>query len=872
MALLAPPDHADDYFDVLSLLRADETAAWDLKQQLEQADDKLNQAFYQGHNISRLVSTRAWIVEQFVLYCWRQNLLQQENLSLIAVGGFGRGELHPHSDVDLLILYQQQLPQQQIAGFVQNLWDLGLEVGHSVRNLSQTIELASQDVTVATNLMEARLMSGDAALFSTMMQQTDDRHLWSGPDFFKAKLQEQISRHKKCGGTAYNLEPDIKEGQGGLRDIQMVTWVAQRHFHVSSMHGLVDVGFLQPDEYIRLQKGQRKLWKIRFALHLLSGRKENRLLFEHQKKLAKIFGYVDDENSLAVEKLMQSHYRNAMHLELLNMRLLQLFEENILQKQSDKVIKPLSADFLIVNNYLEATDSKLFINRPQAIMEMFLHYQKHPEILGIRANTLRYLSRSLHIIDDQFRADTEIRQKFLQIFKQPTLVFKQLALMNALGILGLYLPVFGKIVGRMQYDLFHAYTIDQHSLFVLRNIRRMIRDGSQHPKAHQVSRNFQPGYILCLAGFLHDIGKGRGGDHAEIGAIEAAQFAADFALPKADKKLLIWLVKNHLLMSTVAQKQDISDPNVITDFTQVVQSQQQLDALYVLTIADICGTNPKLWNSFKDSLLSELYQRGSQQLQNNQAKQPLEQPLDSRGQDSRRQALKLIDKQQQQAIKKRWQTIPQRFFAHCSARQLAQISLAIEANQGRETVCITAKHHDGFELALYGRDHQGLFHHLIQLFAQYGINIVNARIFSGSNGTVIDTFHCLGDYDQNLLQQISGELLNVLQSQNYQLTQQTISPNARQQLFTQAPQINCSTGNNGKETRLEVKCTDHNGLLLIITACLLKHQLDVHGAKITTFGDRAEDVFWISHHNTAITAEQSQQLTQDLKQQLSIKQ
>lgn len=871
MALLAPPDHADDHFDVLSLLRAEETTAWDLKKQLEQADDKLNQAFYQGHNISRLVTTRAWIVEQFVLHFWRQGLAEQENLSLIAVGGFGRGELHPHSDVDLLILYQQQLPQQQIATFIQNLWDLGLEVGHAVRSLQQTIELATQDVAVATNLMEARLMSGNVALFATMMQQTNDRHLWSGPDFFKAKLQEQIGRHKKCGGTAYNLEPDIKEGQGGLRDIQMVTWVAQRHFHVSSMHGLVDVGFLQPDEYIRLQKGQRKLWKIRFALHLLSGRKENRLLFEYQKKMAKVFGYLDDENSLAVEKLMQSHYRNAMHLELLNMRLLQLFEENILQKQTDKTIKPLSADFLIVNNYLEATDSKLFINRPQAIMEMFLHYQKHPKILGIRANTLRYLSRSLHVIDDQFRADTEIRQKFLQIFKQPTLVFKQLSLMNALGILGLYLPVFGKIVGRMQYDLFHAYTVDQHSLFVLRNIRRMIRDGAKHPKAHQISRNFQPSYILCLAGFFHDIGKGRGGDHATIGAMEAAQFADDFKLPKADKKLLVWLVKNHLLMSTVAQKQDISDPMVVAGFTETVQSQQQLDALYILTIADICGTDPKLWNSFKDSLLFELYQHSSQQLASQQHNRN-EQPTDSRITDNRHQALKLIEPQQQPAIKKRWQTIPQRFFAHCSAEQLAQISLAIEHNQGQETVCITAKHHDGFELVLYGKDHQGLFHHLIQLFAQYGINIVNARIFSGKNGTVIDAFHCLGDYDQNLLQQISNELLKVLQSQNYRLKQQTINTTSRQQLFKQTPQINCTTGNNGKETRLEVKCTDHDGLLLIITACLLKHQLDVHGAKIATFGNRAEDVFWISHQNTAITSKQSKQLVKDLKQQLSFNQ
>ena len=349
MAQLAPPDHADDYFDLIELasLKGQPIAVY--KDLLKRSDSKLNQAFYQWKNISRLVKTRAWVVEQLVLELWRRNKLHQQQLSLVAVGGFGRGDLQPHSDVDLLILYDENLPADAVSEFIQNLWDLGLDVGHAVRTVEQSVQLATEDITVVTNLMESRFLMGEHQLFNEMYEQTNDRHIWSGRDFFQAKFKEQKDRHEKCGGTAYNLEPNIKEGQGGLRDIQMVTWVAQRHFHVSSMHGLVDVGFLHPEEYLQLQKGMRKLWKIRYALHLLVGRKEDRLLFEYQKDLAKIFSYEDDEESLAVEKFMQSHYRNAMQLEQLNMRLLQLFQENILQNHEDKQVNVLNVDFKIIN-------------------------------------------------------------------------------------------------------------------------------------------------------------------------------------------------------------------------------------------------------------------------------------------------------------------------------------------------------------------------------------------------------------------------------------------------------------------------------------------------------------------------------------------
>lgn len=861
MALLAPPDHADDYFDVLSLSVSEGAQAFELKKVLAAADSKLNEHFYQWQNISRLVRTRAWIVEQFVLHFWREQCGEQKHMALVAVGGYGRGDLQPHSDVDLLILYQGELAQTPLSQFIQNLWDLGLDVGHAVRTVEESVALAESDVTVATNLMEARFMTGCESLFDDMMRQCSDDIIWSGRDFFQAKYQEQGQRHKKCGGTAYNLEPNIKEGQGGLRDIQMVTWVAQRHFHVSTMHGLVDVGFLLPDEYISLQKGQRKLWKIRFALHLMAGRKEDRILFEYQKKLAAIFGYQDDDESLAVEKFMQSHYRNAMRLELLNMRLLQLFKENILQNNEDKNILELSDDFVIINRYLEAKSPQLFINQPAAIMDLFLCHQKHPEIEGIRANTLRYLSQSLHVIDDAFRNNAIIKEKFLSVFKQKDLVYSQLTMMNALGVLGLYLPVFGKIVGRMQYDLFHMYTVDQHSLFVLRNIRRIIRYDKPHEVAHQVASAFDAPYVLCLAGFFHDIAKGRGGDHAELGAIDAANFSDAFGLPTADKELLVWLVKYHLIMSVVAQKQDISDENVISNFADLVKDQRHLDALYVLTIADISGTDPKLWNSYKDSLLAELYQRTRQFLSNSE-------PTDQVAQ-SKTEALEILDDDKHKIIQALWQDIPDKFFDYTSVDQIALISDAIANNNNQETVCITDQHDDGFEVVIYGQDHKGLFHHVVQLLTQHQISIVNARIFSGKHAHVMDSFHCLGRYDAQLLAELSEQLLQVLKSKSYAVQGRQHRMDRREQHFSVATEISFTKGRNAEETRMEIKCADQQGLLANITAVFLAHDVDVHAAKIATFGHRAEDVFWLSHEEKALSKEKASQVMVDLNQALA---
>jgi len=862
MALLAPPDHAEEYLNIIALDTVeDEDYLGVLKQLLQQAEEKINADFYRWHNITRLVKTRAWLVEQFVLELWLRCDLQQYDLTLVAVGGFGRGDLQPFSDVDLLILFAEELPEEGLSLFVQNLWDLGLDVGHAVRKVGESVDLAEQNISVATNLMESRFLRGNPDLYDRMMALTDDQHMWSGRDFFQAKYAEQQQRHRKCGGSAYNLEPNIKEGPGGLRDIQMVTWVAQRHFHVKSMHGLVDVGFLHPDEYVRLQKGMRKLWKIRYALHLLADRKEDRLLFDHQKQLALVFGYQDDDESLGVEKFMQNYYRNAMRLEQLNMRLLQLFKENILQSNEDKQVTAINEDFSIINGFLEVNSRQVFLDRPAALFELFHHYQQNPKVYGIRANTQRHVSMSLHLIDDDFRNDDTVKAIFLNIFKHKNLVFSQLNLMNALGVLGQFLPVFGRIVGRMQYDLFHMYTVDQHTLFVVRNIRQIFLDNDSHALAHKVAGQFKRPYVLHLAGFFHDIGKGRGGDHSELGAEEARIFAAEFNLPKADGQLLVWLVKHHLVMSVVAQKQDINDPAVIKRFAELVRRQRYLDALYILTIADIEGTDPKLWNSYKDSLLSELYLRTTLHLDTSQQADAVEQ--------GKSEAQELIDASHLHAIEQLWQSFPERFFDYATPEQVAAVSLAIVENQGRDTVCVTDRHDDGFEVMFYGDNHLGLFHQVVEVFSNHNISVVNARIFSGNDGRILDHFHCLGDYDEDLLAHIESALLIALKTPVREIRKRDMVATRRERLFIEMPEITFTKGRDNNETRVDIKCSDHDGLLFNLTRIFVSHGIDMQAAKIATFGNRAEDVFWLSVNQQALPEDLQQTIAAEFKSLLS---
>jgi len=521
-----------------------------------------------------------------------------------------------------MILLQQEENQKTkdlIEKFLMLLWDIRLEIGHSVRTVEECVKESTNDITVATNIMEARLLTGSKTLFAQMKKETSADFIWDSKAFFQAKLEEQIQRSGKFNDTAYNLEPNIKESRGGLRDIQMIGWVAKRHFNAHSsnglnLHDLAKKGFLLEDELNTLLEGQHLLWRIRCSLHYLAGRREDRLLFDYQRDLAEEFGFQDKaENSRneAIEQFMQQYYRTVIELERLNEMLLQHFREAIIYADIDTEAEMINDSFQIRNGYIETTSENIFKDNPCAILEMFLVLQDYPEIQGVRAATIRQIRKYKSLIDDSVRQSTRAQYLFMKIITGSRGVTHELRRMNRYGILAAYIPAFDSIVGRMQYDLFHAYTVDQHTLFVIRNMRRLSVPEYCHefPLASGVFQHLSNPGLLYLSGLFHDIAKGRQGDHSELGAIDAKTFCKLHGLPEKDCELVSWLVSSHLIMSMTAQRKDISDPDVISAFAERVETLERLDYLYILTISDIRATNPKQWNDWKDKLLGELYNK-----------------------------------------------------------------------------------------------------------------------------------------------------------------------------------------------------------------------------------------------------------------------
>jgi [protein-PII] uridylyltransferase len=600
----------------------------DRRAALAAADEDLKQRFLAGESVVDLVHDRARAVDEALADLWRSVAGElAEQVALVAVGGYGRGELHPCSDVDIMLLLPEALESSQddrLSAFIASLWDVGLEIGHSVRSVRQCVDEASVDLTVATTLMEARLINGPEPLFDTMLDAVGPDNIWSSQEFFAEKRREQIERHHRYHDTAYNLEPNVKGSPGGLRDIQMIGWVAKRHFGVRTLDELVDQGFLGAGQQRRLTNGQTFLWRVRFALHLITGRREDRLLFDHQVRLAEMLGYEDATYTLAVEQLMQRYYRTVMDLSRLNEMLLQQFEEAILMDPGADA-EPLDDNFQAKNGFLQTAHDEVFANDPSVLLELFLVLQQNPEIRGVSAYTIGLFRRNLHLVDEEFRQNPRNHRLFLSILRAPEGVTHELRRMNRYGFLGLYIPSFGRVVGRMQYDLFHAYTVDEHTLFVVSNLRRFALSRFDHefPHCSRIMQSLEKPEIAYLSGLFHDIAKGRGGDHSELGAVDAEAFCLEHGMSQYEARTVAWLVRHHLALSTTAQKQDIGDPDVVIRFATLVSDQAHLDYLYVLTVADVRGTNPKLWNSWKASLFRDLYELTSRAL-----RRGLENPID----------------------------------------------------------------------------------------------------------------------------------------------------------------------------------------------------------------------------------------------------
>ncbi|VAW68535.1 [Protein-PII] uridylyltransferase / [Protein-PII]-UMP uridylyl-removing enzyme [hydrothermal vent metagenome] len=836
-----------------------------LKQVLQEAQGAIRLAFEAGAGTTETVSARAQLIDQ-ILTCLFDHYFSDcaQNVSLIAVGGYGRGELHPASDIDLMLLLQDSETDQtreKLEQFLMLLWDSGLEIGHSVRTLEECVDEARKDITVMTNLMESRILSGNAALFNRLLQATGADQLWNSKDFFRAKLEEQTLRHRKFGDTAYNLEPDIKENPGGLRDLQMIGWVAKRHFGTPILSELVRHHFLSQAEYETLHECQTYLWKIRIHLHYITGRHEDRLLFDYQKQLAQIFGYEDGENNLAIEQFMQRYYRTVMELERLNELLLQLFRQKILYADTPEHATDINRRFHVINGYIAARHENIFSEHPSSLLEIFLILELHPEIRGVHAQTIRLIRENSHLIDDKFRASQTARQLFIDIITQPRGVTHELRRMNRYGILAAYIPAFDKIVGRMQYDLFHAYTVDQHTLFVVRNMRRLSvpNFAHEHPLASGIFHHLKKPELLYLAGLFHDIAKGRGGNHAELGAIDAEKFSLKHGRSTKDSQLVSWLVKKHLIMSSVAQRKDISDPEIIYNFAKEMGTLAHLDYLYLLTLCDMRATNPKQWNSWKDNLLTELYHRTAAAL-----KAGLDNPTQRSivSHENRTSASRILDRQgiMSEVLNELWADFSDDYFIYHSADEISWHSQTLlDTQQPLPRIKARINSRDEAEIFIYSKEKTGLFAAIVSTLEQLGLNIANARINLTHNHYALNSFKVLekngsSPAEQYRISEIVERLNTCLtqtsnpgNNQSSDTTHQTFLRKSRtQKSFSVKTRIRFEQLIGKDVTLLNIVTTDRPGLLASIAQAFTHCDIQIHHAKISTAGEKALDSFHIT--------------------------
>ncbi|MEH6824838.1 MAG: [protein-PII] uridylyltransferase [Motiliproteus sp.] len=835
------------------------------KSALKQGQETLDQRFRDGVDIRTLIYGRAWMMDQLLQHAWQQYTWPADgSISLVAVGGYGRGELHPHSDIDLLILLRHDNAEQfrdSIEAFLTLLWDFSLDVGSSVRTIEQCAEQASQDITIATNLIESRTLVGNDQLRQRMYTQVTDDHIWSSQQFYKAKVQEQQKRHFRTNDTEYNLEPNLKDSPGGLRDLQTIGWVAKRHFGATYLNGLVDHGFLTASELEALNKGELYLWTVRYALHMLTDRCENRLLFDHQRTLATFFGYEDTPEKLAVEQFMGKYYRIAMYLAEFNEMLLQHFEEELLEADSNQTITPLNNRFQVRCSHIEVTQNNTFTQTPFAMMEMFVLLAQNPTLEGVRASTMRLLRESRQLIGPEFCNDIRNTTLFMELLRCPEGVSTELRRMTRYGILGRYLPEFGNIVGQMQHDLFHIYTVDAHTLKVINNMRRFRHDDQkeQFPIANRIVREVPKVALLYIAGLYHDIGKGRGGDHSQLGADDAERFCQLHHLGKWDTRLVCWLVSNHLLMSMTAQRKDISDPDVIYEFAMHMRDITHLDYLYTLTVADICATNNTLWNNWRASLMRQLYDETKKVL-----RRGLSNPINNEDliEQVQNEALELLRHEgiSDYSAECMWATLGEEYFLREDAADIAWHTEAILNHADREQPLVLVKetsdrvHEGATKIFIYARDHEGLFAASAAALDQLNLSIQDADIITNDDGFSYNTFIVLTQ--DNL--PIGNNLEQILRIKNT-LVQELSNPaeyssivqrrTPRQlKLFAMPSLVVLSTDPIRQITTMELTTSDRPGLLARVGKVFLELQIHLSKAHIVNVGERVEDVFFITNN------------------------
>jgi len=839
---------------------------------LKQAQALLKEEFLNKKNPASLLKKHATLIDKLLKAVWDESDLNNE-VTLIAVGGYGRQELFPYSDIDLLILVADSITEEQnkaIEALVGTLWDLGLNLGHSVRSLQECIDEAAEDVTIQTNLIEARLICGSKVIYTQFFieikQQIDP------VKFLAAKTEEQNQRHAKFNDTGYNLEPNIKESPGGLRDIHTILWLAQSQGLGNNWLELEKNGVISHAELTDIKRHERNLFTLRIRLHYLAKRNEDRLLFDFQNELAADLGLVNTGNKRASEQLMQSYYRSVRYINLFNEILLKSFAISGLSSDQKTEV---NARFVAQNKLLEAATPDLLFEQPSSILECFLLLQQHPELEGFSPLLLRQLQDATKLITKEFRQSPENQQLFLSILKQKDGVHHSIRRMNRYGVLGKYIPAFGVITGQMQHDLFHVYTVDEHTLKLLGNLRRFSKPELEYefPLCSQLFTEFEKPYLLYLAALFHDIAKGRGGDHSELGKKDARRFCQEHGLPEEDTALVVWLVEMHLQLSKFAQKSDLSDPAVIEQFAKLMGTETRLIALYLLTVSDVRATSPKVWNEWKANLFESLFTQTRQAL--NDSSFSVKKAISER-QDRARAKLEKYGLTPD-AYQTFWDNAGEAYFSRYNSNEIAWQTRLLIPHVSTETPIVRAhlsRDGNGIEVMIYTRSHDDLFARICNFFDRIGYSIGEAKIYTTNHDYALNTFIVLDESTSEisytgLLQHIEDNLYDKI------LTTTPIEAPIKGRLDRQVKhmpittQVSFDTTTECHHQMLDIIAGDKPGLLANIAFIFIKHGVEIHNAKINTLGNRAEDTFLISDKgNIPLSKEKMQKLQEDLLEQL----
>ena len=805
-----------------------------------------------------LLQARCQLIDAALCGLWRDMELPA-SLALVAVGGYGRGLLWPYSDVDLLFL----LPEPPDAGLTEKLermirllWDIGLSIGHSVRTPEECLAEAAKDLTVQTALLEARWLTGDNELFSRLSRafrkQLDPRA------FFHGKRMEQAERYLRYHESPYSLEPNCKESPGGLRDLQTILWLTEAAGFGKDWKELQTRGLITREECDRLELRETFLQRLRAELHLLARRHEDRLLFDHQTAIAERMGFVETASLRASEQLMQQYYQTAKVVTQISSLLQQVIGAAIFPLPLHPP-SPINRWFQETDQFLDVVDEEVFNRSPEAILEAFFVMQQRTDLRGMTARMIRALWRARTLVDADFRANPANRARFLSLFQQEHGVLHEMRRMNQFGILGRYLPNFGEIIGRMQHDLFHAYTVDQHTLLVLRNLRRFLASEFAHeyPFCSQLISDFDKPWCLYIAAIFHDIAKGRGSNHSELGAADAQAFCLAHGLNEEDSELIVWLVRHHLQMSNVAQKKDTSDPDVIADFAAVVRDERHLTALYLLTVADIRATSPKVWNTWKGQLLEELYRITVRALRAGGQLAPQQGWIQEKQREAERQMRQ--QSMPDNAHEALWEQLDTVYFQRHSAEEIAWHACMLHYRINSQQPIAKARLHRngaGIEVMVYTRDADDLFIRIVGFFSRAGFNIMDAKIHTTRHGYALDSFILLDFRERGiaipeLLSSIERELTALLSSTAPPEAPSPVRPSRQVKHFPIRPTVTIQPDDKGNAFVLSVSATDRPGLLYTVASTLAQHGASLHTAKIATLGERVEDTFLISGSDLA---------------------